>query len=144
MKSKWVTPWKQDLIWLYERKAFIVRCFARVWSLHNKGISSNGKACHLFVRLIINQPGVGMRVFDCNIKETGTTECHWLLSTTVFSVINLIRNVSRIPATFKTEFFVILVNDWKPLTNLTRSFILDAAGVNDTPLIFCVTYFLFE
>ena len=29
----------------------------------------------------------------------------------------------------------------KPLTNLTKSFILDVAGVHDTPLMFRVTYF---
>ena len=34
------------------------------------------------------------------------------------------------------EFFVTLVNDWKPLTNATKSFILDVAGVLDTPLSF--------
>ena len=34
------------------------------------------------------------------------------------------------------EFFVILVNGWKPLTNVTKNFILDVAGVVDIPLSF--------
>ena len=34
------------------------------------------------------------------------------------------------------EFFVILVNGLKLLTNVTKSFILDVAGVLDTPLRF--------
>ena len=29
-----------------------------------------------------------------------------------------------------------LVNGWKPLTNVTKSFTLDVAGVLDTPLSF--------
>ena len=31
----------------------------------------------------------------------------------------------------------------KPLTNLTKSFILDVAGAHNTPLMFRVTYFLY-
>ena len=34
------------------------------------------------------------------------------------------------------EFFVILVNGWKLLSNVTKNFILDVAGVVDTPLSF--------
>ena len=114
-----------------QKKAFIVRCFARAWWLHNERISSIDEACALFVRLIINKPLVGMCVCDCSIRDTRTTECHWFLSTPVCSVINLTRNVSRIPATFKTKFLI----------NLTKSFILDITGVHDTPLMFRVTYF---
>ena len=83
------------------KKAFIVRCFARAWWLHNERISSIDEACALFVRLIINKPLVGMCVCDCSIRDTRTTECHWFLSTPVCSVINLTRNVSRTTATFQ-------------------------------------------
>ena len=34
------------------------------------------------------------------------------------------------------EFFVTLVNGWKPLTDVTKSFILGVAGVLDSPLSF--------
>ena len=47
------------------------------------------------------------------------------------------RDVSRIPATFKMERFVIIVNGWKPLTIVTKSFILDVATVLDLPLMLC-------
>ena len=39
---------------------------------------------------------------------------------------------SRAPATPKIKFFVKLVNRWKPLTNATKSFILDIEMVLDT------------
>ena len=34
------------------------------------------------------------------------------------------------------EFVVTLVNGWKPLTNVTKNFILDVAGVLGTSLSF--------
>ena len=37
------------------------------------------------------------------------------------------------------ELFVIIVNDWKPLTIITKSSILDVADVLDTPLIKLLT-----
>ena len=40
------------------------------------------------------------------------------------------------PATSNMEIYVTLVNGWKPLTNVTKSFILDVAGVLDTALSF--------
>ena len=44
------------------------------------------------------------------------------------------RGGSRTPATSKMELFVIIVNGWKPLTIITKSSILDVAGVLDLPL----------
>ena len=40
---------------------------------------------------------------------------------------------SRTAATSKLECFVIIVNDWKPLTITTKSSIMDVAAVLDTP-----------
>ena len=37
------------------------------------------------------------------------------------------------------ELFVIIVNDWKPLTIITKSSILDVADVLDPPLIKLLT-----
>ena len=45
-----------------------------------------------------------------------------------------VRGGSRTAATSKMEFFVILVNGWKPLTIITKCFILDVAAVLDPPL----------
>ena len=44
------------------------------------------------------------------------------------------RGGSRTPATSKMELFMIIVNGWKPLTIITKSSILDVAGVLDLPL----------
>ena len=44
------------------------------------------------------------------------------------------RGVSRAPATSKMEFFVKLVSGCKPLTNITKSSMLDAVGVPGTSL----------
>ena len=47
--------------------------------------------------------------------------------------------------TSKMAFFVILVNAWKLLTNVTnvtKSSILDAAGVLDMPLFLCVIIYV--
>ena len=41
---------------------------------------------------------------------------------------------SRTAATSKMEYFVIIVNGWKPLTIITKSSILDVAAVLDPPL----------
>ena len=40
----------------------------------------------------------------------------------------------RATATSKMEWFVILVNDWKPLTIITKCSILDVAAALDPPL----------
>ena len=42
---------------------------------------------------------------------------------------------SMTAATSKMELFVIIVNGWKPLAIITKSFILDVAAVLDPPLI---------
>ena len=44
------------------------------------------------------------------------------------------RGGSRTAATSKMEHFVIIVNGWKPLIIITKSSILDVAGVLDPPL----------
>ena len=44
------------------------------------------------------------------------------------------RGGSRTAATSKVELFVIIVNDWKPLTIIRKSSTLDAAAVQDQPL----------
>ena len=41
---------------------------------------------------------------------------------------------SRTAATSKMEYFVIIVNGWKPLTIITKHSISDAAAVLDEPL----------
>ena len=41
---------------------------------------------------------------------------------------------SRAAATSKIECFVIIVNGWKPLTIITKHFILDVAAALDPPL----------
>ena len=55
----------------------------------------------------------------------------------------MIRGGSRTAATSKMElfviivdgWFVIIVNDWKPLTSIIKCFILDIAAALDPPLI---------
>ena len=47
---------------------------------------------------------------------------------------SIVRGGSRTAATSKMEHFVIIVNDWKPLTVITKCFILDVAAVLDPPL----------
>ena len=44
------------------------------------------------------------------------------------------RGGSRTAETSKMELFVIIVNGWKPLTNITKCSILDVAAVQD-PLL---------
>ena len=44
------------------------------------------------------------------------------------------RGESRTAATSKMDLFVIKVNGWKPLANITKSSILDVAAVLDPPL----------
>ena len=54
------------------------------------------------------------------------------LKTNVY--IKELRGGSRAAATSKMECFVIIVNSWKPLTIITKHFILDVAAVLDPPL----------
>ena len=44
------------------------------------------------------------------------------------------RGGSRTAATSKMERLLIIVNDWKPLTIITKRFILDVATALDPPL----------
>ena len=52
----------------------------------------------------------------------------------VKNLVQTIRGGSRTAATSKMEHFVIIVNDWKPLTIITKSSMLDVAAVLDPPL----------
>ena len=53
-------------------------------------------------------------------------------------ISNDIRGESRTAATSRNKHFVIVVNDWKPLTIITKRSILDVAVVLDPPLdIYC-------
>ena len=45
------------------------------------------------------------------------------------------RGGSRTAAASKTKRYVIIVNDWKPLTIITKRSISDVAAVLDPPLI---------
>ena len=45
------------------------------------------------------------------------------------------RGVSRTAAASQMERFVIIVNVWKPLTIITKSFILVVTAVLDLPLV---------
>ena len=48
----------------------------------------------------------------------------------------ILKGGSRTAATSKVELFVIIVNDWKTLTIMTKSSTLDVAAVLDPPVIF--------
>ena len=52
----------------------------------------------------------------------------------VISISNYIRRGSGAAATSKMEYFVIIFNDLKPLTIITKHSILDVAAVLDPPL----------
>ena len=47
----------------------------------------------------------------------------------------VVRDGSTTAATSKLEHFMIIVNDWKPLTVITKSFILDVAEVLDLSVV---------
>ena len=49
--------------------------------------------------------------------------------------ITVLRGRSRAAATSKMERFVIIVNDFQPLTIITKHSILDVAAVLDPPLV---------
>ena len=51
-------------------------------------------------------------------------------------VRSVFRGGSRTAATSKMEHFVIIVNGWKPVTIIKKSFILDVTAVLDPPLAF--------
>ena len=52
-----------------------------------------------------------------------------------FQGIKKLTGGSRAAGTSKMECFVIIVNDWKPLTIITKCSILDVAAALDPPLI---------
>ena len=47
----------------------------------------------------------------------------------------IVRGGYRTAATSKMERFVIIVNDWKPLTIITKCSVMDVVAVLDPPLI---------
>ena len=55
----------------------------------------------------------------------------------------IVRGGSRAAVTSKMERFVIIVNGWKPLTIITKRFILDVAAVLDPPLIVNPYYYCY-
>ena len=50
-------------------------------------------------------------------------------------LIHIVRGGYRTAATSEMERFVIIVNDWKPLTIITKCSVLDVVAVLDPPLI---------
>ena len=53
----------------------------------------------------------------------------------MIEITNITRGGSRTAAASKVELFVIIVNDWKPLTIMTMSSTFDVPAVLDPPLI---------
>ena len=49
--------------------------------------------------------------------------------------MDVCRGGPRTAATSKMEYFVIIVNGWKPLTIITKSSILNVAAALDPPLV---------
>ena len=49
--------------------------------------------------------------------------------------LDLARDRFRVTATSKVECFVIIVNDWKPLTIITKHSILDVVAALDPHLL---------
>ena len=62
---------------------------------------------------------------DDNLMKSDTDNCHLLVS----------RGGSRTAATSRMELFVIIVNDFQPLTIITKCSILDVAPALDPPLV---------
>ena len=52
-----------------------------------------------------------------------------------FSLLDVARGGSRTAATSKMEHFVLIVNGWRSLTIITKSFLFDVAAVLDPPLV---------
>ena len=50
-------------------------------------------------------------------------------------LVALTKGGSRTAATSKVDLFMVIVNDWKPLTIITKSSTLDVAAVLDPPLL---------
>ena len=49
--------------------------------------------------------------------------------------MDVARGGSGTPATSKMEDLVLIVNSWRSLTIITKSFLLDVAAVLDPPLV---------
>ena len=58
----------------------------------------------------------------------------WVTDGKNFRYLGVIRGGSRTAAISKMELFVIIVNDWKPLTIITKSSTFDVAPILDRPL----------
>ena len=60
-----------------------------------------------------------------------------ILGVSSFQIVSalIIRGGSRTSTTSKMGLFMIIVNDWKPLTSIPKCSILDVAAVLDPPLI---------
>ena len=56
------------------------------------------------------------------------------VKSTLWKFLSWTRGGSRTAETSKMEHFVIIVNDWKPLTIIRKSSVLDVAAVLDSPL----------
>ena len=69
--------------------------------------------------------------------------CSWSFRNFILSKKLDVTGRSRTAATSKVERFVIIVNDWKSLTIITQSSILDIAAALQSPLIIC-TNLLFQ
>ena len=65
----------------------------------------------------------------------------WVTDGKNFRYLGVIRGGSRTAAISKMELFVIIVNDWKPLTIITKSSIFDVAAILDPPLVIHFQWF---
>ena len=73
--------------------------------------------------------------YDSKTLSINSKGAKRLIVTWKFSMHRIFRCGSRTAATSKMERFVIIVNDWKPLTIITKRSILNVAAVLDPPLI---------
>ena len=60
------------------------------------------------------------------------------------SIMDVCWGGSRTAATSKMEYFVIIVNGWKPLTIITKSSISNVAAALDPPLVWYGPKYAFE
>ena len=61
--------------------------------------------------------------------------CYKFPSLKYLQTYNVTRGRSRTAATFKVELYMIIVNDFQPLTIITKSSTLDGTAVLDQPLV---------
>ena len=104
--------------------------FSNVWTLYKTDMF--GVSC--LIALLVS---LTARIWvHCSfvLVTTGT----WVKFLTVSwnsKFVDIIRSGSRAAATSKMELCVIIVNDFQPLTIITKRSILDVAAVLDPPLI---------